>query len=85
MAKAGVNRTSHRAYRRNREIVLAASDICHLCGFGGADSVDHVVPFSKGGTDEVLNLKACHLDCNRIRGNKDISTLDIRRPGGVVW
>lgn len=30
-----------RPWRRVREQVLATSDICHLCGHGGAGDVDH--------------------------------------------
>src|SRR5262249_7169485 len=30
-------------YRRNRAAVLASSDVCHLCGLGGADTADHLV------------------------------------------
>jgi hypothetical protein len=31
-------------YRRLRALILAASDICHLCGHPGADSIDHLYP-----------------------------------------
>jgi hypothetical protein len=33
-------------------------------------SVDHIVPLSKGGTDEAANVRAAHLGCNSRRGNK---------------
>lgn len=33
-------------------------------------SVDHIVPISKGGTDEEANVRAAHLGCNSKRGNK---------------
>lgn len=33
-------------------------------------SVDHIVPLSKGGTDEESNVRAAHLGCNSRRGNK---------------
>ena len=33
-------------------------------------SVDHIVPLSKGGTDEASNVRAAHLGCNSRRGNK---------------
>src|SRR5262245_57006563 len=37
-------------YQANRARVLAASDVCWLCGHAGARQVDHVVPLARGGT-----------------------------------
>lgn len=39
---AATGRTTRR-FRRQRARLLAESDICALCGHGGADSADHVV------------------------------------------
>jgi 5-methylcytosine-specific restriction endonuclease McrA len=39
-------------YRRNRILVLAASDMCGICGHGGSLSVDHVVPHRLWPRDE---------------------------------
>lgn len=33
-------------------------------------SVDHVRPKSEGGSDEVVNLRWVHLNCNRVRGDR---------------
>lgn len=77
------HRTSGHFYRKNRAIVLKESTVCHLCGFDGSDSVDHVIPVSKGGTDDIENLRPAHLDCNRKKYNKDHA--DIRKVGGVSW
>lgn len=33
----------------------------------GAPSIDHVIPLSKGGTDEPSNLRLAHLGCNRTK------------------
>lgn len=65
-----MGRTNDRTYRSNRAIVLAASDVCWLCGLSGSDTVDHVVPWSKGGTNEVANLRPAHRSCNSKRNNK---------------
>lgn len=53
---------------------------CWLCGkkvlsqlkwpHPRSGSVDHVVPYSKGGSDEMDNLKVAHLVCNKRRGNR---------------
>lgn len=58
-------------WRRTRRYVLARDKgVCHLCGQGGADCVDHVVPRSKGGTDDLGNLKAAHATCNLRKGDR---------------
>ena len=60
---------STRAWRRVRAAVLAASDVCHLCGRAGADSVDHVVPLKLGGAYlDPRNLAPAHLACNLRKG-----------------
>ena len=52
-------------WRKTRLLVIARDNgICHICGLFGADSVDHVIPHAKGGTDEMTNLKAAHKACN---------------------
>jgi len=33
-------------------------------------TIDHVIPISKGGSDNKENLVACCLKCNRLKGNK---------------
>lgn len=73
--------------RRNRAI-LAASDVCHLCGHPGADAIDHVVPIAKGGSDtDPLNLlpahhnvecPTCRRKCNRLKADKLMPDMDRR-------
>ena len=48
-----------------RSRVLRASDgICYLCGREGADEVDHVVPRSRGGSNDPENLRPVHKSCH---------------------
>jgi len=60
-------------WRRIRAEVLAASDLCHLCGLPGAESVDHLVPRSKGGTNDRRNLAPAHISCNARRGDRSLT------------
>ena len=78
-------RTGNRRYRRNREQLLNDSDICWLCGLPGADSADHYLPYSKGGGDEIENLRPAHLACNKKRNNKDASKVTIRKSPGYKF
>ncbi|WP_432536864.1 HNH endonuclease [Kineococcus arenarius] len=62
-------RTSTRRWRALRARILAASDVCHLCGLPGADEVDHVVPVALGGAEwDPVNLAPAHGGCNRRKG-----------------
>lgn len=79
--------------RRNRRI-LAASDVCHICGHVGADEVDHVVPLARGGSEDESNLRPAHGavpcptcggQCNRSKGAKEFAPIvrrssSLRRP-----
>ena len=71
--------------KRNAKI-LAASDVCHICGHPGADAVDHVVPLARGGSDiDPLNLRPAHhntacptcgIKCNQVKGDKLMADVD---------
>lgn len=59
--------------------MLAASDVCHLCGKPGADSADHVIPYAEGGGDDVANLRPAHKACNSKRGTRSVEESGILR------
>lgn len=57
-------------YKRNRKIVLEASQwTCHYCN-GVANTADHIIPVSKNGTNEVSNLLPACTRCNSSRQDK---------------
>lgn len=66
----GSGRPHPRRHRESRAIILAASDICHLCGHGGARTADHLItakdwprgPDGKHlpGLDEPENMAPAH-------------------------
>jgi hypothetical protein len=55
---------SNRMWKKRRAIILKMHDnLCVYCG-DEADTVDHVIPINKGGTDHPENLVAACLKCN---------------------
>lgn len=75
----GAVRPIGRPYLRARKAVLELSDVCHLCGHRGADTVDHLLPRSLGGSvadpsnlapaHGVTGCPTCGVRCNQVRGN----------------
>lgn len=74
-----------RAGQRLRAVVAATARggplVCWLCGRPiGPDEpwdVDHVVPLSRGGTDDPANLRPAHASENRARGNGAAATWQV--------
>lgn len=69
-----------RPWRRIRAQVLAESTTCWICGHDGSDTVDHVIPLSRGGDPlDPANLRpahgvkgcpTCKRRCNQSRGTR---------------
>ncbi|MDK4252614.1 HNH endonuclease [Corynebacterium propinquum] len=56
-----------------RALTLATyGDLCHLCGWPGATTADHIIPRSLGGDDSLANLRPAHSTCNYSRGNMTV-------------
>lgn len=73
-----------REAQRLTALCLAAKGTrCHLCDQDGADTADHIVPRSKGGTDGLDNLAPAHGSCNYARGDLDLSEWFARHPRPV--
>lgn len=48
---------------------------CAYCGhYGGSLECDHIVPVSKGGSDDLDNLATACRACNRSKGAKDLES-----------
>lgn len=52
-----------------REVFARDADTCQYCGRVG-DTLDHVWPWSQGGTHHVRNLVASCQQCNSIAGER---------------
>ena len=57
-------------WRKRRAIILKMHDECCVYCGDEANTVDHVIPISKGGTDDLNNLVAACSRCNFSLGNK---------------
>lgn len=43
--------------------------ICHMPLYRQNSTIDHIIPLSRGGTNDPMNLRAVHPECNRLKGN----------------
>lgn len=63
------------AQRVTRLVLKVQGRVCWLCGNRRvrrpADSADHVIPRSRGGTDDMGNLRPAHHLCNAARRAED--------------
>ena len=79
-------RSNTRQIRERNKRILAASDICHICGEPGADAIDHVIPLARGGTNHPSNLRPAHHNtgdrCNRIKGDRPHAPI-LKRSGSL--
>jgi 5-methylcytosine-specific restriction endonuclease McrA len=58
-------------WRKLRLFVLKRDDYtCYYCGITTANTVDHLTPLHKGGTDELSNLVTACKHCNYSKGSK---------------
>ncbi len=68
----GRGRPGQRARAAVRAAYYPDAWACHICGEPIAEGepwdTDHLIPVSRGGGDEVANLRPSHRRCNRARG-----------------
>lgn len=57
--------------RRNKIVMARHGRVCHVCGQGGADQVDHVVPLAQGGSDTMDNLRPAHKQCHAAKTRRE--------------
>jgi len=54
-----------------KNILLRDNNSCQYCNYRGSDlSIDHVLPRSRGGTDNWENVTTACLRCNVQKGNR---------------
>lgn len=76
-------------YSENRDYLKKnAPWICGLCGHRIKErdlTVDHIIPLSRGGTNELKNLRLVHSSCNQIKGNFLDQELSWLAKGYFTW
>lgn len=71
------NRKKYTEYQK-RAIYANGNGRCGICGkpINFEDmTVDHKIPLSCGGTDDIENLQPAHLCCNRIKNGLNMTEL----------
>lgn len=64
----------------SKQVLDEYGRICWICQGDGADTVDHLIPKSKGGTDDWDNLRPAHRSCNGRRGDDIITRTNYTNP-----
>jgi hypothetical protein len=73
-----VARTGQTSLNLTRAVLGHYGDVCHLCKKPGANSKDHLIPYSLGGLDTLDNLRPAHSRCNSKRGNRVLNGVGAR-------
>lgn len=66
-------RLNQNRLRAAAPIALQPTGMCWLCGVMGADTIDHVVPLTRGGDNEPSNLRPAHRACNSRKGDRIVT------------
>lgn len=60
---------------KKMRVLQSTGRFCAYCGLDGADTVDHIVPLSRGGSNASGNLAPAHERCNQAKGSEVIVPL----------
>jgi hypothetical protein len=74
-ATAGGARRRRRGKLPSRQVWDRDDWQCVFCGGHRRLTVDHVIPVSRGGTDDLDNLQTACWSCNSSKGNRDAPKL----------
>lgn len=67
-------------YKIRKSIFKRDNYTCKYCGVvGGRLEADHIIPFSKGGGNDLKNLTTSCIKCNRQKKNKSVKEFNIWR------
>ena len=74
-AKSADSRERKKPHRYWKALWLGQFGVCPLCGHpipyeSSEVHVDHIVPASKGGANDIANLQTTHKKCNLVKNNR---------------
>lgn len=69
---------------RMKAVMILHGNRCRYCG-GEATEVDHIIPKSKGGTDDAKNLVAACRSCNASKGDHSLPPDALRKVMEDAW
>lgn len=82
------------SWKKKRDKIIEENDLCFLCGElvdkdavapdPTSPSIEHLIPYSDGGSDDLDNLALSCLGCNMKRGTKPIDEVRFT-PTSRVW
>ena len=64
-----------------RHVVLVEEPVCKICGRRASTQVDHIIPLSKGGTDERSNLQGTCDECHEKKTADDLGYQPAKKIG----
>lgn len=76
-------RTRGRRWMALKEYVLMEQPVCAVCNRKPATEVDHIVPISKGGSDERDNLQGLCYGCHEEKTRVDLGITKKARKIGL--
>lgn len=65
-----LDRMRKKAHKKKKLVRRVYGKWCYLCREKIGDTIDHVIPLSKGGTNDIENLRPACYDCNWQKGDK---------------
>lgn len=85
MGKWRRNRSLARRWQRGH-LIKRYGCVCNICGkaIGSMTEItfDHLMPASKGGTDDIENLRLAHLHCNLLKADMTPKEFEAFQKGG---
>lgn len=87
MSKWRRNKSLTKRWQKNH-LINKYGGICYICGepFKSKKdiTIDHYLPISRGGFDELENYRLAHLECNQMKSGMTIEEFRIFQRGGEL-
>jgi 5-methylcytosine-specific restriction endonuclease McrA len=64
------DRLRKKAHKKKKQIIKLYGKWCYICHDKIGNTIDHVIPISKGGTNDISNLRPACYQCNYEKGDK---------------